>query len=195
MSSVALLTIRDGRHAYHEQALASALEMLPRFDQYVWVNDPDHQLGFAGAIAQGWSQIRTDYVLHFEADFTFREPVPVDAMVQVLRTHPHLTQLALLRQPVNAAEHAAGGIIEQHPDAYTRRDWHGHTWREHARFWTTNPCVYPRWIVDRGWPQCDQSEGMFGLKLFAENPERRAAFWADRELVTHIGDVRAGTGY
>lgn len=193
--SVALLTISDGRHAYHQQALASALEMLPKFDQYIWVDDREHALGFAGAIQHGWQQVTADWVMHFECDFTFDEPVDVAAIIAVLRTHPYLTQMALLRQPVNDIERAAGGVIEQHPDSYHTVRWQGQEWREHRRFWTTNPCVYPRWIVDRGWPQRDQSEGVFGIELFAEDPARRAAFWKDRELVTHIGDVRGGVGY
>lgn len=193
--TVALLTISDGRHAYHQQALESALEMLPRFDEYVFVRDAAHELGFAGAIQHGWEQVTADYVFHFECDFTFDEPVDVAHMTRVLDAHPYLTQMALLRQPVNAAERAAGGVIEQHPDGYTTVTDGAATWREHARFWTTNPCVYPRWVMDRGWPQTDQSEGLFGLKLFAEDPARRAAFWGTTRLVTHIGDIRAGGGY
>lgn len=194
--TVALLSISDGRHAYHAAACESALEHLPAFDQYIFVHDPDHRLGFAGAVQQGWQQVETDHVFHFEADFTFNRAVPVSAMVDVLNAHPHLVQMALLRQPWNGAERAAGGIWQQHPDEYEHRDRNGHRWLEHRRFVTTNPCIWPRRVIDRGWPQRDQSEGHFGLELFESDHSLRAAFWGEgEEWVHHIGGERAGGGY
>lgn len=194
--TVALLAISDGRHAYHAAAYESALQHLPAFDQYIFVRDPDHRLGFAGAIDHGWRQVETDYVFHFEADFTFNRPVPVPAMVAALEAHPHIVQMALLRQPWNAAERAAGGIWQQHPAEYALREWHDHTWLEHRRFVTTNPCIWPRRVVDQGWPQRSESEGHFGAGLFASDPELRAAFWGGgEEWVHHIGAERAGGGY
>lgn len=195
--SVALLLISDGREEYLQATRRSAAVCLPEFDQVVHIDDTHHELGFAGAIQAGWDLIATDYVFHLEGDFTFNRPVPVDRMCEILAAYPHLVQLALLRQPWNPAERAAGGVWQQHPDSYT--PWLQEPdaeWLEHARFFTTNPCLYPRWVADRGWPQVPQSEGLFGLRLFAEDPERRAAFWGNgEEWVTHIGQERAGHGY
>ena len=194
--TVALLLISDGREDYLEQTLASVEANLPDFDQIVHIDDTAHELGFAGAIQAGWDRISTDHVVHLEADFTFNRSVPVDRLVGALDRNPHLTQIALLRQPWNPVERAAGGIIATDPSAYAQRQDGDDQWLEHRKFWTTNPCVYPRWIVERGWPQCNQSEGMFGLKLFAEDPAYRAAFWGSgEEWVEHIGHGRAGHGY
>ena len=194
--SVGLLLISDGRHEYHSRSYASVIEHLPKFDQYIHVEDPDHTLGFAGAIQHGWSQAETDWLVHWEADFVVDRPVPIDDMITVLHTHPYLVQMALLRGPVNAAERAAGGIIQQHPESYELTEWDGVRWIEHRRFVTTNPCVWPRWVIDRGWPQRSESEGRFGISLFAENPDYRSGFWGDgRVWVDHIGVARAGTGY
>ncbi len=137
--TVALLCVADGRHEYHAASYASLLEHAPKFDQYVFVNDPDHRLGFSGAIQAGWSQVETDYVLHWEADFVVHRPIPVDAMVSVLEAHPHLVQMALLRQPWNEAELEAGGIVHLRPHEYEPATWNGHRWLEHRLCTTTNP--------------------------------------------------------
>lgn len=197
--SVALLMIGDGRDEYHERAHESIADNIGwgTFDQVVTVDDREHKLGFAGAIQHGWAQVRADYVFHMEMDFTFNWKVDVEPILQTLDERRYLTQIALLRQPVNDAEAAVGGILGQHPESYQQvESADGRAWIEHARFFTTNPCIYPAWVAQRGWPQCAESEGHFGLELFAEDPMRRSAFWGHGEQwVHHIGDERAGQGY
>lgn len=198
--SLALVVVSDGRHDYYERTMASAAEMLPdAFDHTITIDDSDHKLGFAGAVQAGFDAVlSTDakYAFWLEADFTFNRPIPLGAMTEVLDAHEYLVQMALLRQPWNDAERKAGGIVQQHPDEYEPVGWGAYRWLEHRRFVTTNPSVWPRWVLERGWPQRDQSEGHFGVDLFASHPALRAAFWgAGDEWVEHIGDVRAGTGY
>lgn len=198
MSSVCLLTIGDGRDAYHDLSRASLTEMLPDVAHHVEIDDREHRLGFAGAVKAGWEaalETGAEYVFHAELDFTYLHPVKLAAMTHVLDEHDHLVQMALLRGPVNAAERAAGGIIEQHPDAYRTVRCCSLAWREHRRFVTTNPCLWPRWVIARGWPLVDQSEGRFGIELFAEHQSLHAAFWGTTVDVEHIGHERAGTGY
>lgn len=198
--TVCLLRIGDGRDSYHEQSWASAVEMLPRVAHVVTVDDREHKLGFAGAVAEGWRQVRqTDatHVFHLELDFTFNQPVPLGAMIELLDAEPHLVQVALKRQPVNADEKRAGGIVELHPDDFHQRTANGVIWTEHRRFFTTNPCVYSVNLCRHGWPQVPQSEGVFTHRLL-EDSDARFAFWGgkfDAPLVHHIGDDRAGTGY
>lgn len=199
--TIALLLIGDGREDYRDRTIGSldAMIGLDRFDAIVEIDDTAHLLGFAGAIRNGWSQVLATgckWCLHVELDFTFRQIIPVDQMIAVLEKYPHLVQMALLRQPWNDAERAAGSIIRQHPGDYQPSQWYQHRWLEHRRFVTTNPCIWPRWVLERGWPQRPQSEGHFGVDLFASDDRLRAAFWGSgEEWVTHIGDVRAGTGY
>lgn len=222
-----LLVITDGRFDCLRRTLASARDHLDlrRFGQSIIVNDcpdprfghlvddltlfgPQHfdlhlrptprRRGFAGAIRAGWRAVsRADFVFHLEDDFEFRRDVDLDAMCGVLAAHPHLAQMALRRQPWNEAERAAGGVIEQHPEDYLDATDGTYHWLEHRRFFTTNPSLYPRWVVDRGWPQTEQSEGMFGISLFAD-PQVACGFWGQRDdppWVMHIGHERVGTGY
>lgn len=198
--SVALLKIGDGRDEYHEQAQASIDANLKHsFAQVIPVDDREHKLGFHGAIQHGWDQLdpSIEFVVHMEMDFTFNWPIDLDPIIQTLRERRYLTQVALLRNPVNDAEREVGGVIQQFPDSYTQVELpDGRAWVEHSRFFTTNPCVYPRWIADRGWPQRPESEGHFSMHLFNEDPVRRSAFWGHGEQwVRHIGDERAGKGY
>ena len=190
--SIALAVMMDGRYDYHTRALRSAMENLPKFDQYIFVDDYNHELGFAGAVQHAWSQVETDYLFHFEADFTFNEPPPIGVMRNLLKHHPHLVQFALMRQPINPVEKARGWIV---PDDHRVVEWNPYTWVEHTGYVTTNPSLWPRWVIDRGWPQRSESEGHFGIDLFASNEKLRAAFWGTKELVTHIGDERRGKGY
>lgn len=195
--TLALLAIDDGRDRYAAEALRSALEHLPKFDQYIFIDDRQHKLGFAGAIAAGWSAVNTDYVFHFEQDFTFPSAPPVQAMLGILERHPHIAQVSLKRQAWNTAERRAGGIVELHPDWFeTRQDAHA-TWTEHRAYFTTNPSVYRRNLCSLGWPQVPQSEGVFTHRLLADPSLRFAILGAkfDAPRTTHIGDKREGTGY
>lgn len=198
--TVVLLRIGDGRDAYHERSWASARRMLPRVDHIVTIDDREHALGFAGAIQAGWDEIAetgADWIFHLEMDFEFLAPVPLARMIALLEREPHLAQIVLKRQPVNESEHAAGGIVEQHPDDYTEREDGGDTWTEHRRFFSTNPSLYSTDLLRLRWPQEPQSEGMFTHRLLAD-PLLRFAFWGgkfDPPTVHHIGDVRSGTGY
>lgn len=198
--SVCLLLIGDGRDEYRDRTIESARECLPTLDRLVEIDDRAHELGFAGAIAEGWRQVLdtgAKWVFHLEADFVFQAPIPVDRMIGVLERQPHLAQIALKRQPWNAAERAAGGLVEQNPDDFTQRTERGDIWTEHRRYWTTNPSVYPAALCAQGWPVEAKSEGAFTHRLL-EDPGLRFALWGakfDPPLVEHIGDGRAGHGY
>lgn len=200
--STALLFITDGRPCA-EQTLASAAEHLPPLDACVIVDDSDHELGFAGAIAAGWEailQTGCDFVFHLEDDFTFNAPVPLESMGQVLKVRPHIAQVALKRQPWSEEERAAGGVIEAHPDDFSSaRAPVGIGaylyYTEHRRFFTTNPSLYRASLCEQGWPQEPESEGKFTARLLGQG--YRFAYWggkADPPVCEHIGQ-RAGVGY
>jgi hypothetical protein len=221
--TIALLVITDGRVDYLERAVESARECLngpvterimfddtgdashrawlaARFPEFTHIHAGARQ-GFGGAISGSWAHLAEstcDYVFHLEQDFVFNRPVDLSAMMYVLDTQPHLVQLALRRQPWNPDEAAAGGIVEQHPADYVDCTDGVHWWLEHTRFFTTNPSLYRRSLIGRGWPAGAQSEGRFGLDLLRVQPTARFGFWGTRasgEWVTHIGHERVGVGY
>ncbi len=159
--------------------------------------------GFGGAYrhAYDWIVANDDagYVFSTEDDFVLTRPVDLMAMAQVLAERDHLTQLALRRQPWNATEKAAGGIVESHPAEYTdRSDTDGHAWLEHRLFHTTNPSLLPRRILtDHRWPTGPSSETAFSADLFTDT-DACAGYWGSRdsgEWCRHIGHQRVGRGY
>ncbi len=164
--------------------------------------------GFGGAIAHAWDYLaawnatttgdQVTHVFHLEDDFLFEHDVDLDALAAVLADRPHLAQIALRRQPWNAAEREAGGVVEMHPDEYAEHhDAAGHRWLEHRLFFTTNPSLYRADLIERGWPSGALSEGEFTHRLLTD-PALRFAYWGARdsgEWVTHIGAERVGTGY
>lgn len=220
MTTTALLVMTDGRRECIEPTIASAEANLqgdithrfihddsedPAYRSWLWHRFPTYSVigtrtrkGFGGAIASAWRYVRRfDYVLHLEDDFTFNRPVDLEAMKLVLAATPHLQQLALRRQPWNEEERHAGGIVECHPADYTDVFLLGHAWLEHRRFFTTNPSLYRGSLCQRGWPEGAESEGHFGIALFAD-PQATCGYWGARdsgEWVTHIGRERAGVGY
>lgn len=195
--SICLILIADGRDRYRERCMASAEASLPDFEQIVYVDDRAHRLGFAGAIDAAWSAVRTDFVFHLEADFTFNAPIPLARMRDILEEHPYLAQIALKRQPWNEEERRAGGIVEAHPEDFLERSNGVDLWTEHRRFFTTNPSLYPARLCRGGWPLEPRSEGVFTHRLLAD-PHLRFAFFGgkfDEPLVEHIGGRREGNGY
>lgn len=195
--TTALLAIGDGRLEYEVPALKSALRFLPRFDQYIFVDDSAHRLGFAGAVQAGWDQVQTDYVFHLELDFTFDTPVPVPDMLALLIAHPELLQVSLKRQAWSNEEKAAGGIVELHPDWFTTVEGDLATRTEHRVYFTTNPSVYRSGLCRLGWPQVPHSEGVFTAQLLRDGAARFAILGAkfDPPRTTHIGTERRGGKY
>lgn len=211
-----ILAITDGRRdgagrLLSEISRRSAEGSLPlvRDTPVIVVDDSAHKLGFSGAIQHGWERVREldrklrmrgsqlDYVFHVEDDFVFLRPVPLHQMAMVLEAHSHIAQIALLRQPWNEEERAAGGIIQANPDDFEQRARGGISWVEHRRFWTTNPSLYAASWCYNDWPQQQYSEGIWTHKLLRE-PELRFAFWGMKDqtpAVLHIGAERAGHGY
>lgn len=227
---IALLVVTDGRDDYLAQAVQSAAANLigPITERWMYDDTGDDQYraalrctypqfrhleagprqGFGGAIRAAWSALaaKSDarFVLHLEQDFTFNTLIDLGAMSQVLDAHPYLVQLALRRQPWNDAERDAGGIVEQHPDAYTDRMDRFGAWLEHRLFFTTNPSLYRRTLCETSWPEGGNSEGHYSHQLLRDGtPEVqgehvRFGFWGTRESgewVTHVGHQRAGVGY
>jgi len=212
---IGLLVITNGRKAYLERTLASLAERLSysKFSRLVIVDDSGHEdyrewltenysafelylhptnLGLSASIATGWEALfgDVDYIFHLEEDFTFNADIPLDDMVKILDSDLSLAQVALLRQPVNEQEIAAGGIVEQNPDIYTERETSGIKWLQHTNLFTLNPCLYPHDTIEnewlRGWGEREFTDMILkNGDTFAYYGERGIA-----PLVHHIGEHR-----
>lgn len=229
--SIVLLVMTDGRGDCLTRTLAAFDDHVtgpitrrvihddsgdPTYRQWLAGTYPDYELvstpgrsGFGGAIQSAWRHLLAHaderWVFHLEDDFAFHRPVNLADLADVLDSRPYLTQLAFRRQPWNADERAAGGIVEQYPSEYhDQGDDAGREWLEHRRFFTTNPSLYRRSLCEVGWPDGAHSEGHFGLRLTRDGmpgvpgEQIRFGFWGARdsgEWVEHIGHQRAGVGY
>lgn len=225
MSSITLLVMTDGRRGCIEQSVPAALQQLDGIIESVLIHDdsgdelyrhwlvqkfptadivwhPAGRQGFGAAIRNAWRYAgsrRAPFVFHLEDDFILRRRVDLVAMARVLDANPNLVQLALRRQPWNDLERDAGGIVEQHPHAYTDMVMAQtpDRWLEHRLFFTTNPSLYRKSLCSTSWPLGGNSEGHFSHQLL-EDPEVRFGFWGSRdsgEWVEHIGHERVGVGY
>jgi len=223
---IAVLIITDGRVNVLKRTIASFEEQVsgPIIERFIYDDSgnqglrdliqkrhPNYSLighptgerqGFGGAIRTAWSALRAesiaDFVFHLEDDFTFNRPVDLEDFMGVLKQRPALAQLACVRQAWNPAEKEAGGVRELHPDWYTSHlDRHGRSWLEQGHFFTTNPSLYRRQLIDMfDWPDTDQSEGFFSS--MCRQGGFSFGYWgemSDEPLVHHIGEHRYGIGY
>lgn len=217
--TIALLVMTDGREEYIKQTIPSALSMLngpitqrfmfddsgdPQYREWLTKTFPTFQLfyeskrlGHAGAMQTIWKYIKkveTDYFFHLEDDFLFNEQVPLLEMVEVLENHPYLYEISLMRQPWWQFEIDAGGVIGVAPDEFIQKE----KWIEHRRYFSTNPCIYRKSLLDIGWPRCENSERVFCNKIIDNDPEAQFGVWGQKEdppKVFHIGNIRMGTQY
>jgi hypothetical protein len=221
---IALLVIGDGREDLRAETLRSFARATPEWEggPIVSILDAEHKLGFAGAIREGWRQLRElkglgfDYVFHLEEDWRFDRALDLTAMAHLLEAQPGLAQVALRRGPVNIAERKAGGVVEMWPQEYQQRslvirpyanrragpllasgDQHIY-WLQHELYFTTNPSLYTRELVEQmDWPARAGSEAEFTKDCLRAG--YRFALWGARDTgawITHTGtDRRTGTGY
>jgi len=159
------------------------------------------RLGQDLALGRMWRYLRGDefagheWVMHAEDDFVYEREVDARDLRMVLQRHPHLTQMALLRQAWFPAERRAGGIVERDPDAYRPAAEGPHRWLEHRLWFTLNPCLYSRRLCRRGWPRGRRHEWRFGRELCEDSTARFGIWGGGEPWVTHIGERRAGHGY
>jgi hypothetical protein len=172
------------------------------FPNFTIVGNNGTKRGFGGTISNAWSYMKgldpLDYVFHLEDDFLFNGTIDITSMIKILELRSDLAQVVLKRQPWSEPEIAAGGVVEMNPESYKEENVSGYPILTHRVFFSTNPSVYRRSLMLRGWPNEDRSEGMFSIRLFDDDPNTRCAYWGSRNqdpLVTHIGYYRIGNNY
>lgn len=219
--SIPLILLGNGRKDCITQAIAAIGEHLSGVSSMTIVDDSGDAayrswLGeefstevvpVAGEKAGYWQAMRAVWrvaagchrALFWEEDFVLNHQLDASDLAATLDAHPHLTQIALVRQPWFSNEHRHGGLIEaleaQGNHFQQRTDGTRH-WIEHRACFTGNPSLIPERTFRRPWPEGDWSESRFGRRLFRDR-RARGAYWGrrgDPPLVTHIGK-RSGHGY
>lgn len=154
--------------------------------------------GYVGSIQRLWRYIERravgEFIFLTEDDFLYERKIELGAMVQILRQHREVQQVALLREPAYPREFAPGTILGWPMDEFTPRDGY----LEHRLFWTMNPSLVRRSIVENAWPAADSSERVFGDKLLRDPAARFAFLGSGEAWARHIGETRAvanGVGY
>lgn len=217
LPKISLVVITDGRNGYLERTLESFNEKV-KYDFYesIVIDDiagkfPKIYLGFdkvihhktkqgfAGAYHSAFNAVppESDYCFILEDDFIFNDKIYLSDMIDILVNNPKLCQVALKRQAWNKEELKAGGIVECDPDSFEDQTFWDLKWCEHRKFFTTNPSLAPMWVIKKGWPLCERSEGIFTHELF-KDPEVKSAYLGhkfDPPKVHHIGEVRNGINY
>jgi hypothetical protein len=166
-----------------------------------YVVGPDNRVGYTKSMSLMWEYLTnrctSRWVFLAEDDFTYDVPVDLTKMSNILRRHPHLRQLALLRHPYYPRELEAGSIIKEHPEDYEAKTDGEDRWLEHRLYFTANPSLFERSLTSREpWPVgVASSERVYTDRLNKDPNSRMAYLGHGEEVVTHIGSYRAGKDY
>jgi len=213
---VALTVTTDGRD-YIWRMLESLKQNVDfPFHQKIIVNDEgttklsidgfdvinhDGRKGLTQAVRTAWGAVDddVDYVFHLEDDFTFNCAIDIHSMTQIMEGYPSLVQMLLKRQAWSAEEVSAGGFVEMNPDSYEQKVFSIKEdkliyYLTHRNFFSLNPCLIPKRVIDVGWP--DGNEAGFGGILFSDQTAKAAILGTkyNKPRVHHIGGTRTHNG-
>lgn len=211
--NVTLCMVGDGRLEYLARAVESLRENVsypflrkimvndsgdPSVARHLTKNYPDfrhihhrRRMGTVKAVQSVWKaalRTRADYVFHTEEDFTYNEPIDIDALAGLLESDSQLAQVVLKRDPYSWPEIEAGGFMELRPSQYVDTDSPVGPWVDHRRLFSSNPSLIPRRVLELGFI----GEAKFGQRCV--DAGYRFAYWGrttDPPRVTHIGQVRS----
>lgn len=141
-----------------------------------------------------------EFIFWLEHDFEFVRPLDLTPLAMQLNLDHTLSQMALMRGPVNSEEEEVGGLIGKHADEW-EQDWTNFPTSSEAhpflrwRHFTTNPSLMrTAFMREEEWPTAPgECEGLFGLRL-ADSGYRGAVWGAGEVWVEHTG-TRTGRGY
>lgn len=164
-----------------------------------YVAGPDTHVGFTASMRMLWTYLqrrgRGQYVFRVEDDFLYDRPVDLVPMIETLADSDHLAQLALLRAPCYPREFANGGVLGWPEKGFQKVGANGTSHLTHRYFWTNNPALFRRSLVERPWPTGPSSERLFGDLLLKDQSVRFGLWGSGESWISHIGEVRAGTVY
>jgi hypothetical protein len=221
---VGAVVITDGRRECIAQTIPSLEEMAGPFSERIICDDSGdpayvtwlqsqfpgwtvlghRRLGHAGAVRfalAAAAKIEAEWLIWSEDDLVYQRPIDVPAMVRVMDADDDIKQMVLKRQAWFPSEVAAGGMIERFdPALFTEHGTNGSTWVEHRQFYSLQPHLVRRALVEvlqRQWPAVPNSEHHFSRRLFRDR-RAKVGLWgakAGPPWVEHVGQERVGVGY
>lgn len=159
----------------------------------------DGHHGYTGARRRLWAYLKKravgQLIFATEDDFVYDRDVDLEPMIATLEANPELRQLALLRAPYYPRELEAGGVLQTLATPHELVNHREHPFVAHRDHFTANPSLFRRSLTSIDWPSSTSSERVFGDAVLGD-PAARFAYWgAGEPWITHLGAVRAGSGY
>ena len=168
---------------------------------FVVVPISDGVAGQAIAIQKIFDTLReldVDYFLGIEEDWMLFRPLDVDEIIDALCANPHIAQMRVPRTVWHSDYHRldldAGSLLIYHlnddkAQLVAKRN-HWYETRGHFYFWSHNPSVFHRNVLDNKYPQTQSHEYDFGIQLLKREAKATVGFWAQNPYdayITHIG--------
>ncbi len=166
----------------------------PQFNRQV--HHPTRR-GLGGAVRTAWetalSYDDVTHVWHNEDDQVILSAIDLTAFAALLESQPHLAQVGAKRTAYSPEEHAAGGVVEAHPEFYAERTADGITWTETDHLFVFGPSLIPRRVIECALTNADVflerdvTDALWGHGY-------RSCYWGamyDPPLCDHIGVERS----
>jgi len=144
-------------------------------------------------------ELNTEYYIQLEEDWILNRPLDVIPIMEAMRNNKNMIQMRLPRTIWYTKKHYFDLMYGSHMSwqqegksaSFTKKsDWFEK--RGKSYFWTHNPNIFPRKILDYTYPETRDGidhEQLFGLKLY-KNRNHVVGYWAKNffdAYVTHIG--------
>jgi len=164
---------------------------------------PDNHIGHAGAIYYIFKYLKTkdvDYFLQIEEDWMLFRSLSIKEIISVLKNNPDVIQMRIPRSiwynPEYYADLRDGSLLRNHlmreGVSWSQQErWY--KWRGPRYYWTHNPSVFHRDILDESYPQIPghgKHELQFGNLLYKKYTNSSVGWWATNlydAYITHIG--------
>jgi GR25 family glycosyltransferase involved in LPS biosynthesis len=137
------------------------------------------------------------FFLQLEEDWMLFRPIDIQKIISVLKSNKHIIQMRIPRTIWHSEYHdldiKAGSLLAHHigmKNTKTRIKDGWYEWRGDYYFWSHNPNVFHKDILQFDYDNVNRHEYEFGLKVFKGSHSNYCGWWASNiydGYVTHIG--------
>lgn len=154
-------------------------------------------LGYSASWKRGWELVEddVDYIYHQEEDFVYESKVNIKDLIRVFEnSNTPLNQITLKRQQWYSDNSDFIYKIEN-GQVGVEKEIVGGVWVVlHQYYFNSNPCLYPRWVLNEEYPHNPQESVIIDV-LRRKYPNRYCAIYGKRKdpfVIKHIGDYNQG---